>query len=422
MEKRRFPPAWAWVALAAALRIAFALKLGGRFHQIDEGGLAGPALRLASTGALPVASPVVSAFFALFFLIGRNSLYPRLAQALVGAAMAWLVGRMTRDLARSETAGRLALALSAVYPFFIYYSGMLLTETLYATAVAAGLWWLCLSLGERGAVPWRAPAAGLALALAGLCRPEGAPISAAIWAAAAIACLAGRWPWRSWLLASLFWALPLAGWGLKNKVATGEFMLDNHGGMAMMHGTVLFDLNEQDTGVAMEALKKTDLYRRAESLKPAERERLYLRTSLKFMLEHRAETARQWGRKLVNLWRFYPRTDKAYAETATSRPAVGLARGALVAISLAFEPWIILGGFWGLWRLRRRWGELFPLAFFLAGTTAIHMVSVSQMRYRLPVMPILILGVCSLLADWNARRARDKPRELPRINPLGDSV
>jgi hypothetical protein len=75
----------------------------------------------------------------------------------------------------------------------------------------------------------------------------------------------------------------------------------------------------------------------------------------------------------------------------------------LVAVSLLFEPALILGGLWGLVSLRRRWRELFPLALFLLGTMAIHMVSVSQMRYRLPILPILIFG---LAAGYSAREGQ----------------
>ena len=71
---------------------------------------------------------------------------------------------------------------------------------------------------------------------------------------------------------------------------------------------------------------------------------------------------------------------------------------ALAGVSLLVEPALILGGLAGLWGLRRRWETLLPLPLFLLGTMGIHVIVVSQMRYRLPVMPILILGLASLLA------------------------
>ena len=69
-----------------------------------------------------------------------------------------------------------------------------------------------------------------------------------------------------------------------------------------------------------------------------------------------------------------------------------------MAVSLACEPALFIGGFWGLWGLRRSWGRLAPLGLFLLGTMAIHVISVSQMRYRLAVMPILILAAAEAAA------------------------
>lgn len=404
-------PGWIWLLLAAVLRLAFVLKAGGRFHQIDESGFDAIAWNLARTGTLsaggpPVtAPPVPVAFFALCYrLCGHGLLYPRLAQALVSAGTAGLVGRMTARLSGSSAAGRLALIAAALYPFFIYYSGMVLSETLYLAALVPGLWWLCESLQDRGASWWRPAAGGLALAAAALCRAEAMPVAAVIWAAGLGACLLGRWRWRACLAAVLAWSLPLAAWCGRNRMAAGSFALDLHGGVTLLHGTLLFDDNEIDTSVAMAALEKQPFYQGSLALPPAQRDRLYLRQGLAFMRDNPGRVARQWARKFVSFWRFYPRTDKAYHESARSHPGAGLGRGALVAVSLACEPALIVFGLWGLWGLRRRWGELFPLALFLLGTMAVHVISVSQMRYRLPIMPLLILGAAAACAPRPAPR------------------
>jgi hypothetical protein len=47
--------------------------------------------------------------------------------------------------------------------------------------------------------------------------------------------------------------------------------------------------------------------------------------------------------------------------------------------------------------MRDRWREMFPLWLFVAGTCAVHVLTVAQMRYRLPVMPVLMLGLCYLV-------------------------
>ena len=393
-----------WLAAGLALRAVFALRLGERLYQTDEAGFVAAARQWASSGIVGVEGraavlpPVPSVFFGTFFKLGPSLLWPRLGQAAAGALAAWMIGRSAGALTGSPKAGRAALILACVYPFFIYYSGMLMSETLYTTLIVAGLWALCASLAEDGRRTWPAAAAGFLLGAAALCRAEGAPIFAVIWLAALGVCAAGRWRWRALLAAVACWALVLGLWAARNRAVSGRFSLDNHGGLALLHGTMLFDLNEIDTEVAMEEFSRTPLYKDSLALDDGQRDRLYLRTGLRFMADHPARTARQWARKFVNFWRFTPRADKAYAENAVSRPEAGFGRGALVAISLLFEPALILGGLCGLWTLRRRWATLFPQALFLLGTMGVHMISVSQMRYRLPVMPVLILGAASLWA------------------------
>lgn len=390
-------PPWAWLALA--LRVGFALKLGNNLHQIDEIGYSGSAWELASLGILGVAPPVPNAFFAVFFLLGHHLLWPRLGQALVSTATVWMLGRMTRELTGSSRAQSLALAVSAIYPFFIYYSGMLMSETLYLALVVAGLWWLCQCLSDRGRVLWRAGACGLALGLAALCRAEGAPIAVLIWIAAGAAAWAGRWPWKNWALAVLCWSLPLTLWCWRNQAATGHFVMDTHGGITMLHGTLLLEQNERDTAYAQKALEGMEFYQKAQSLGEYERNQVYMSESFRFMRENPRLVLSQWGRKFVNFWRFYPRRDKVYVETPYNNPNAGLSRDALALISLLFEPALIFLGLAGLWKLRGRWHDFFPLWIFIAATMAVHVISVSQMRYRLSIMPFLIFGACVYVAS-----------------------
>jgi hypothetical protein len=224
------------------------------------------------------------------------------------------------------------------------------------------------------------------------------PIALLIWAAGLAACFLGLWSKKALFAAVLAWALPLTAWCARNRAAVGVFSLDTHGGLTLLHGSLLFEENEKDTALAMAALERMPFYQETLSLPLPLRDGVYLRKGLAFMREHPRRVLGQWTRKAVNFWRFYPRIEKSYREDVFSHPGAGLDRAGLVAVSLACEPALILGGFWGLWGLRRRWREFYPLGLFLLGTMAIHVVSVSQMRYRLPVMPILILAAAAAAA------------------------
>lgn len=364
------------VGLALLLRLAYALKLGSRFYQIDELGFDTPARALAETGSIPgIAPPIPVGFFAFFYKVfGPDMLYPRLGQAFVGTALVWLVGRMTRDVTGSQRAGTWAMAVAAVYPFFVYYGGVLMSETFYLLFVVLALWQLTSGRAWLG---------GLALGLAALCRVEAAFI-------APLVLLAAR---RK--EAVLFFLIPVGAWMARNKAATGAFTLDNHGGMTLIHGTMYHDLaQEKDTADVMKEVESQPWYVEAQRRPESERDALYRKAAVEWMKANPGATARGWAEKFLMFWRLYPRTDKVYHQTEHSRPDVGLPRWALVAVSLAFEPWLLALGLYGLWKLRWR-----PAWAFIAGTCGVHVLVVSMMRYRLPVMPFLILGACHLVAS-----------------------
>ena len=394
-----------WFALAAAPRIVLALKLGNRLYQADETGidsgswLVAQTLRLGRPEIPGMTSPVTTSFFGSFYaLFGHFPLAPRLAQALVGAATVCFIGRMTEDLSDSPRAGRLAAVTAAAYPFFIYYSAILMTETLYIAFVTLGLWWWTASLRERGRSPRLAAGGGFMIGMAALCRVEAAPIALVLFAMAAIAAARGRWSWRAWAAAALCWLIPLFGWAARNKVRYDSFTLDAHGGTTLLHGTLLYELCESmDTGDAMRVLATMPFYQDALKLPPGGRERALFRAAEDFMRENPGETAWQWARKFKSFWRFYPRVDKVYVGTAGTQPGLGLGRWLLVVVSLLFEPWLIVLGWLGLWEMRRRPGTWLPV-FYVLGTMGVHVIVVSMMRYRLPVMPVMILGACSWIA------------------------
>ncbi|MBI5624982.1 MAG: glycosyltransferase family 39 protein [Elusimicrobia bacterium] len=405
--------AWPWLALGVCLRLGFVLFLGGRFYQADELGYDGIARSIAQSGLLAPAGaerifmPVAPFFFSLFYSLGWGVLGARLGGALLSAWTAWMIGRAAADLTGSERAGRFALAAACVYPFFIYYSGLLLTETAYLALSVAGFWLLCKSLGEAGRSLGLAAGAGLALGLAGLTRTEGAAAAGAAFCGTAVLCVLKRYSWRSLLLAGLVWAAPLAAWTVHNKSLCGAYRLDLHGGITTLIGTKYFEFDQIDTALAVRALEADPSFEEASKLGPVERDAFYFAQARRFMVEHPGRTVRQWGRKFLNFWRLYPRQDKAYPTTDVTRPGMGAAPALLALVSLLFEPALMGLGLWGAWLMRRDMARLFPLVLLAAATCAIHVLVVSQMRYRLPVMPWFMLFSAAAADRWlSSREAR----------------
>lgn len=86
----------------------------------------------------------------VYFIFGPHPLAARLIQALITGLLhpwlAYLIGRRTFG----EAAGLAAGVITAVYAYFIYYSGVLMTEPFYITAILGGLYLAILLADRRG--------------------------------------------------------------------------------------------------------------------------------------------------------------------------------------------------------------------------------------------------------------------------------
>ncbi|MFN8445470.1 MAG: glycosyltransferase family 39 protein [Caldilineaceae bacterium] len=106
----------------------------------------------------------------LYAVAGAQPLLARLLQALiVGVLHPWLAWRLGKRVF-GPSAGILAAFFSAIYIYFFYYGGALVTETMYITAL---LWMfdVALRLYDRPfETPWRWIELGLAIGVAALLR------------------------------------------------------------------------------------------------------------------------------------------------------------------------------------------------------------------------------------------------------------
>ncbi len=407
-----------WFSLGFVLRLIFALKLGNGFYQIDESGFYKAALNLAhlniyGSGKMASAgAPIPAFYYALFFrLFGDHPLYARLGLLIPDMVLVWIVWKMTEELTRSQIAGKIALAISSIYPFFIYYGAMMMSETPYLVLIGLGFWQFCKNLAEEGKNFMRSFIAGTSLALAGLSRPEGAVIMLGIWPLAFFFSRKNSRLLKSLALSCLCWTAILFSWSLRNRAQTGSFALDSHGGVNLLYGTMLFNVNEQDTSAAINSIDQIPSLAGIKKLPASLQDKIYWRTAFDFICEHPKAVIKQWGQKTINFWRFYPRQDKFYMEGPRSQPNVGLKRSGLVLISLLTEPFLIFLGSWGIFELLKINRAIYPIFLFILATFFLHMVSVSQMRYRLPVMPFLILGFSSFIARGTSvqRQLTHKP-------------
>lgn len=250
---RRGLPTWVLLsitALALLLRVAFVYWNAGEgglysrsggwaldaadYDRLAQGLLAGEGYTNCGepTAWRPPAYPLFLA--AVYALFGPSYTVVRLLQAAMGAAVvALLTGWGGRVF--GARAGVLSGLAAAFYPWLIFWSSELLTESLYGLlAMSAVLaWW---RMSEDEPVPaWLGPVAGLAGGAACLTRPVFLPALAGL---AALTLLYRHRRWREVLAGLLCAAAVIAPWTVRNRAVLGEAVLiSTNGGYNFYLGT-----------------------------------------------------------------------------------------------------------------------------------------------------------------------------------------
>lgn len=380
--------------LGLGLRAGLSLFLKEKAYQPDEGvyiTLARDLLRFGvyGEGGIPTADkpPVVSLGLAgVFSVFGERLWVARLFNSLLSVLSAWLLYEYGTLLFGSSV-GALAAGIAAVYPFFIYWSGILMSETAAIFLVVSALYLTQRVLQERGG-PAEAWLAGLCWGLAALTRAQNLWCWAALAGWIAFDCLRGkrRFPFLQFMLPV---ALLVSLWVYRNHRVVGAWTMDTHSGYTMIIRTMFYDEDNIDTGVAAAALARQDFFPEAMALSVAARDKFFFRKSVEWIREHPGLYLRHALGNFVQFWRFYPRVDKTVGVTPGS--FLFFSRNLFVVVALLTEPWLILLGAAGLY-FGLREGRMIALpALYILGNTMIHSLVIAQMRYRMPVMPLVIL-------------------------------
>ncbi len=340
--------------------------------------------------------PGYPAFLALFadgsdaFSPGR-SYWARLTQAILGAFIApvvyilaagWLsLAGFVSEQAGSRTAVPVLAGLAvAIDPFLVFFSGLLLTETLFVVALA--LAWTCvLSLCRRDRRVSPAPVigAGLMLWLCLMLRPSAVVLVPPV----AVAIVLARGFDRQGLAAAvsvlLLVAVGLSPWAARNRRVIGEWRwLTTRGGISLYDG-----FQSQATGASDLAHTKT--MPQVQGLSEVEWDRFFRNQAWSAIRQDPGRAVRLAWAKFRRTWSPWPNVENYRGSAA------GLA-GALWTIC------ILLSAFPGWWGYRRAVGAWMVLLLPVAAFTLLHMVYVGSVRYRLPVMPfVTILAAAGLV-------------------------
>ena len=313
----------------------------------------------------------------------------RIIQCLIGALTCWLVYRLGRAAFNTET-GEIAAVIAAVYPFFVFYCGLLLTETLFVflfVLLLCSLARLSRSLGVGCAV-WTGIVWG-ATVLLRASMLTFMPFLLPFWLILVKRRIRGV---LCWIVCVLFGAATVVPWVYRNyQVTDGKFVPTT-----LMVGPSLFEANSElaTGGPAMDLVKWPD---EISEMNEYERNRFLLRKAVEYMRHHPRRTVELAIEKLRRTWNTFPNFEgyrsRLYraVSAASYGPVLAFAVIGLIAFARPRRTALLL---------------CVPVVYF----TLMHSVFVGSTRYRTPLMPILmVFAACPLRAYF--LRTRSKYRE-----------
>lgn len=358
--------------------------------------------------------PAYPAFLSIYAGCREPLFWARIGQALFGALVApaamLLAWRWCMAVSLPSKALSVALLTGVVVafdPFLVFFSGLLLTEAIFAAALVGAMAFTVTMADPGKHLSIRdALLAGAMLWLCIMLRPS-AVFLAALLPFAII--LRRRFQRRSWLATGLLIAVPTLGlfpWAMRNHQTIGQWRwLTTRGGISLYDGVRQGATGDSD-------LAHTKTLPQVQGMSETEWDAYFGELARQAIREDPGRIVRLMGAKFLRTW--------------SLKPNVAAYRSGPVAwISAAWMAVILILAAIGLCAaLSRRTGApgqrpsrhdratavlhlLLPVIVF----TLLHIIFVGSVRYRVPVMPfVCVLAATGLVAAVRGRRTGDLPR------------
>lgn len=351
----------------------------------------------------------------VYAVVGAAPLVARVLQAmLTGWLQVWLAYRVGSRLF-GVNAGLLGAVFTAVYAYFVYYGGGLLTEAFYLVGV---LWVLdsalALATPARGrARQWQWALFGLAIGMTVSLRQVflvSVPV-VVIWVVLELRRHVqaersqSRAELRGAALATVIVIAFIAPWTVRNYRAFGSVVpLNTNAGFAIywgnhpIHGTSFIPLLPEGGPVYRDLIPAEDL-----SLNEGALDRRLLRRGIGLIAGDPIRFARLSLSRSVEYFRFWPSSESGLLSNAARVGSFGL----LLPLMLV--------GLWQSWRGRGAPArgvahEVTLLWAWVVVYAAIHLASWTLIRYRLPIDAVLVL-----FAALPASRLLSKVTHSPHV-------
>lgn len=374
---------------ALAIRLVYVIFFAGSYLSQDSGDWLSIARLLVEQHSYGDSwrAPLYSFLLAgthLFF--GESLLAIRIIQAMLGALTCLLVYYIAKSIFHKK-AGIISSLLAVFYPYFIYYTGDVLAETLLTFLLAASI--ACLVYFQQKPDYHRALLAGFCLGLTILCKPVILPLVLLLplWGI-----MVFSRPWRQVLgVIALIWLgllLVMLPWSIRNYFYYHQFSLVSPSGANLwVSYNPLVERLEQipDLLSAADQNSRTlpadfeyyprERYAEINRLPRLEGEKVFKEEAWTFIKQHPRKVAWLWYKRLLHFWRLYP---------LVATPANKLA--ALLTSGI-----VIIGGWIGIFISWRYWNKTLLLLLLLSTYTVVYTFFLTNIRYRVPIDTCLMV-------------------------------
>ncbi|MCM8778016.1 MAG: glycosyltransferase family 39 protein [Candidatus Omnitrophica bacterium] len=352
------------------MRVAFVITLKNEFYFDDEfeyyrivqNFLTGRGF-FVSEGLKGFRPPLYPFVLSVLFFLRFNLTGIRIFQCFISSITVCFTYLTAKKLF-SERIAIWSGIVASIYPFFVFYNGFLLTETFFIFLVVLSIYPL-INFSDR---PSSSVKSGISLGLAGLCRPTMQlylPVSLLH-----IACEREKWriKIKKMFFISLFFALTLTPWIIRNYIVFSKFIPGT-----TMGGRVFWEGNNpySDGGPCRYFPEEI------EKLPETERDKAYYKKTLDVIKENPSRFLWLLQNKFKRFWNVVPNASEF------TKP---LYRVVSVISFGVMMPFFVLGFFITIKDRKIQFIHSLIILF-----TIFHIIFLASIRYRVPLEPFYII-------------------------------
>jgi len=350
-----------------------------RFLEEAESILAGTGLQAGGNYGhdMPITALVVAVFLSVS---GGSILAVKLVMAVFSTLTIFLGGKLCFILSKDNLSALLAAGIFAVYPFFIFYSTLILSETLFLFLF---LLFLCSLLDTQSSSTEQ----GIAAGLMHLTKPIFFYFFPVIW----------LWQYKfqkesvKKIVISVFvLAVVASPWVIRNFIVFDSLVLNT-----ASSGHILWEGNNpwNKTGGVSGTFENPDAWIDLvpDGLNELETDLWKKNQAIIFIKDNPLFFFRTAIKKFLRFWSLWPNSDDH--QDWIYKAASVFSFGPVLALSMI-----------GIFTLRRCRKEMILFASLIIYLTLLHIVTLGSIRYRLPLEPVMIIVASMTLVQFFRKR------------------